>query len=80
MSDERRKEALKTASSNSDIIGVVLDFSHPAKIDSLVLDVKALIPSKSWELSDIKMVKQETGGKPVIIQGVMCSEDGVIAV
>jgi hypothetical protein len=45
-----------------------------------VSDVKALIPSKYWTLSDIKKVKDEAGGKPVIVQGVMCSEDGLIAV
>lgn len=57
------------ASSSKDIIGVVLDFtihSHNQK--------------SHWKLSDIKSVKAKAGGKPIVVQGVMCAEDAQTAV
>lgn len=31
-------------------------------------------------MSDIKSVKAKTGGKPIVVQGVMCAEDAQTAV
>lgn len=57
MSKESRNKAIHLAKSYLDIIGIVLDFNTTAKVDSQVKEIKANIPSASWEPSDIKSIK-----------------------
>ncbi|TNV78722.1 hypothetical protein FGO68_gene9069 [Halteria grandinella] len=74
MSAESKTQALKLAATHKDIIGIVLDFNHNAKIDSLGTNIKANIPTAQWRLGDIQSIKEATK-KPVIAQGILCAED-----
>ena len=53
--------------SNSDVIGTVLDFNIPAKIDSLSRgEIVFKVPTAAWSLSDIGSIKNATK-KPVVV-------------
>jgi (S)-2-hydroxy-acid oxidase len=66
MSAEARGQALALAAAEKDIIGIVLDFSVSAKIDSQTKTLNAKIPKAQWKLSEIKEFKAATK-KPVIV-------------
>ena len=58
---------------------MVLDFGLPAKIDSQVKTLEAAVQPPHWKPTDIAAIKKASG-KPVVVKGVMITEDAMSAV
>jgi len=65
MGSDLKAKALQLIRDHKDVLGTVLDFNIPAKID-IQGEISFKLPSATWSLSDIGSVKNATK-KPVIV-------------